>query len=195
MLLIVPVLALVLTACGASGPRPGTALALDGARVTTGHVDDVAARYCSALAKVGTSVSAQAVRTQVVSALAARMVAERFAEVDGIDPGASYATEVNQLRKQLSTFDEKTQDAIVEVEGSQSYVSAVIGKSGEKPFTDWLASQHVVVNPVYGISLDDGRFTQVDPSISVAASQLAKSAVKSASDPSAEPASGSQACG
>ena len=193
-LLIVPALALMLTACGGSGPRPGTALAIDGMRVSTGHVDDVASHYCSALAKVGTQATTHTVRTQVVSALAARMVADQFAEVRGITPDSSYTTEEAKLRAQLTSFDQPTQDAIIEVEGAQSYVTSIVSQVGEQSFTEWLGGQHVVVNPVYGMRLDGARFTQVDPSLSVAASDQAKAAVKSAANPSASPAPGSRTC-
>jgi hypothetical protein len=185
-LLIVPVLALVLSGCGSSGPRPGTALQLDDLRVTTRHVDDVASRYCAALATVGTKASAEAVRTQVVGALAGRLVAERFAEVRGIEPGSSYASDLTKLRAQLASFDEDTQDAIVEVEGAQSFVSAVVDKAGEDSFRKWLGDQDVAVNPVFGMKLDGVDFSSVDPSLSVAASELAKSAVDSAANPTAD---------
>jgi hypothetical protein len=196
-LLITPVLALALTACGGSGsgPQPGTALRLDGQRVTTGHVADVASHYCSALAQVGTQSTTQTVQNQVVGALAARMVAEQFAEVRGIDPGPSYEEAVAKLRPQLSQFDQDTQDAIIEVEGAQSYVSAIVGQVGEQNFTEWLKGQHVVVNPVYGMTIDGATFTHHDPSVSLATSQLAKAAVKGAADPSASPAPNATSCG
>ena len=194
-LLTAPVLALLLTACGGSGPQPGTALSLDGKRVTTTHVQDVANRYCDALAKVGTDASTQTVQNQVVGALAARLAAERFADARGIEPGSSYATAVTQLRKQLTSFDPDTQDAIVEVEGAQSYVSAVTESVGDQSFTQWLDGQHLKVNPVYGMTLTGSRFDHVDASLSVAASKQAKSAVQAAADPSASPAGGGRTCG
>ena len=194
-LLTAPVLALLLAACGSSGPRPGTALELDGQRVSTRHVDDVASRYCRALSKIGQSVTRQAVRTQVVGAMAARLIGERFAEAQGVKPGAAYEQQLRQLKSQIGQFDQKTQDAIVEVEGSQYFVNAVIRNGGEQAFTKWLADQHVVVNPVYGLDVDAGRFAHHDASLSVAASGNAKSAVQAASDPSAAPAPGSPTCG
>ncbi|GAB7007091.1 hypothetical protein JCM18899A_45640 [Nocardioides sp. AN3] len=193
-LLAVPVLALSLTACGGSGPQPGTALALGDQRVTTRHVADVAAHYCSALTKVGSAASSQTVQNQVVGALAARMIAKRFAEERGIDPGASYRQQLAQLRPQLARFDQATQDAILEVEGSQAYVSAIIDQVGEQSFTQWLDKQHVTVNPVYGLSIDGSTFAHHDPSLSVAASDLAKSAAKAAANPTAAPASGNTSC-
>jgi hypothetical protein len=195
-LLTVPVLALALSACGGgSGPRPGTALQVDGLRVTTTHVHDVATRYCEAVAKAGSTASAQTVQNEVVSALAARMVAERFVEVKGIQPDPSYKTQDNQLRQQLGDFDQDTQDAVVEVAGAQNYVGAVIKEAGEQAFTQWLDAQHVAVNPVYGITLEGDQFTHVDSSLSLASSQQAKAAVKAAADPSAAPAEGSRSCG
>lgn len=195
-LLTVPVLALSLTACGGgSGPRPGTAMAVGDQHVTTRHVADVASEYCSALGKVGSSATALAVQSQVVGALAARMIAEDFAQVRGIDPGAAYEADVAKLRPQLSQFDKATQDAIIEVEAAQSYVSAIVDQVGEQSFTQWLKDQHVVINPVYGMSVDGSSFTHRDPSLSVAASDLAKTAVKSATDPSASPAPNARTCG
>jgi peptidyl-prolyl cis-trans isomerase SurA len=195
-LLTVPVLALSLAACGGgSGPQPGTAMAVGDQRVTTRHVSDVASRYCSALAKVGSSATTQTVQNQVVGALAARMIAEDFAQVRGIDPGATYQADVAKLRPQLAQFDQATQDAIIEVEGAQSYVSAIVDQVGEPSFTEWLKGQHVTVNPVYGLSVDAGNFTHHDPSLSVATSDLAKGAVKSAANPSASPAPNARTCG
>ncbi|MDH2414851.1 hypothetical protein [Nocardioides sp. CER19] len=195
-LLTVPVLALALSACGGDpGPRPGTALQIDGMRVTTTHVHDVATEYCDAVAKTGSSASAQTVQNEVVSALAARLVAERYAEIRGVQPDASYKTQVNQLRQQLGDFDQATQDAVVEVGGAQAYVSSVISQTGEQAFTQWLDEQHVAINPVYGLTLHGGQFTHVDSSLSLATSSQAKTAVKAAADPSAAPAEGSRSCG
>lgn len=193
-LLTVPLLALVLTACGGSGPQPGTALRLDDLRVTTRHVDDVVSSYCAAAVKAGNDLSAQTARTQVVAALAARLVAQRFAEIRGIQPDASYATARANLRKQLSSFDTDDQDAIIEVAGAQDYVTAVIDRVGQQSFTDWLDKQHVVVNPVYGMQLEKGTFGHLDPSISHAVSGQATTAVKSAADPSAAPAPNISSC-
>jgi len=194
-LLTAPVLALLLTACGGSGPQPGTALALDGDQVTTTHVHDVATHYCDAVAKAGTSASTQTIQNQVVGALAARLAAERFAEERGIDPGSSYATAEAQLRKQLAHFDQETQDAIIEVEGAQAYVNAVVAPVGEQAFTQWLNGQHMSVNPVYGMTLNGATFTHVDSSLSVASSAQARAAVSAAADPSAAPAAGARSCG
>jgi hypothetical protein len=194
-LLTAPVLALLLTACGGSGPQPGTALALDGQRVTTTHVQEVANRYCKALAKVGSTASTQTVQNQVVGALAARLAAERFADARGIRPRPSYAADVAQLRAQLADFDRDTQDAIIEVEGAQPFVSAVTEPVGEQSFTRWLGGQHMTVNPVYGMTLTGARFARVDGSLSVAESEQAKTAAKAAADPSAAPAPGGRSCG
>lgn len=194
-LLTAPVLALLLAGCGGSGPQPGTALKLDGERVTTAHVDDVASRYCDALAKVGSTASAQTVQSQVVGALAARLAAERFADARGIEPGASYNSAVAQLRQQLADFDTDTQDAIIEVEGADAYVSAVTEPVGEQSFTQWLDDQHMAVNPVYGMTLTGSKFAHVDGSLSVAASERARSAVAAAADPSAAPAANARSCG
>jgi hypothetical protein len=193
-LLTVPVLALALAGCSGSGPRPGTALELDGQRVTTGHVDDIASHYCRALAKVGTAVTTQTVRKQVVQALAVRLIGERYAAAEGVEPDSSYRTQLARLRPQLTQFDEATRDAIVEVEGAQYYVSAVVNSAGQQSFTDWVGRHHVVINPVYGVTFKGDSFGQVDPSLSVAASRTAKAAVADAADPSAAPAAGSRAC-
>jgi len=193
-LLTAPVLALLLAACGSSGPRPGTALELDGQRVTTRHVDDVASRYCKALTQVGTKVTTQAVRKQVVRALALRLMGERFSATEGVEPDSSYDAQVAQLKPQLTAFDPSTQDAIIEVEGADSYAAALVNSAGQQRFTDWLGDQHVVVNPVYGVSIDGESFKEVDPSLSVAESSTAKTAVDNATNPSAAPATGSRAC-
>jgi hypothetical protein len=194
-LLTVPVLALALAGCGGSGPRPGTALEVDGQRVTTRHVDDIASHYCRALAEVGTHVTTGTARKQVVQALAVRLIGERYAAAEGVRPDSSYRAQLAQLRPQLTRFDEKTRDAIIEVEGAQYYVSAVVNSGGQKSFTDWVGRHQVVINPVYGVTFKGDSFDQVDPSLSVAASKAAKAAVADAADPSAAPASGSRACG
>jgi hypothetical protein len=196
-LLTVPVLALSLAACGGSGPNPGVAMRLGDLQVTTRHVDDLVSDYCSVVSKEqqGTPTTLQDARNSVVSSLSARMVAERFAEVKGIQPDQSYDTAVAQLRSQLSAYDEDTQDALIEIAGAQSYVSSVIGQADQQVFTDWIAQQHVTINPVYGVTLTKDQFALVDPSISLAVSSLAKASVKSASDPSASPAPGARTCG
>jgi hypothetical protein len=195
-LLTVPVLALSLAGCGGgSGPNPGVAMKVGDLQVTTRHVDDLVSDYCTVIGQEqGASTTMQAARNDVVSALAARMVAERYAEERGIEPDQSYDTAEAQLRTQLSAYDEETQDALIEIAGSRSYVSAVIGQD-DQAFTDWLGKQTVTINPVYGVTLQKDTFALVDPSISLAASSLAKQSVKSAADPSASPAPGARTCG
>ena len=193
-LLIIPVLMLALAGCGDSGPRPGTALELDGHRVTTPHLDDIASRYCRALAQVGTKVTTQAARKQVVSALALRLMGERFADDEGVRPDASYDSQVAELRPQLTAFDQSTQDAIIEVDAAEAFATALVKQAGQQRFTDWLDHQHLVVNPLYGVRIDGATFDHVDSSLSVAASRTAKAAVADASNPSAAPGTGSRAC-
>lgn len=194
----VPVLALALLAgCGSSGPHPGTALDIDGHTVSTKHVDDVATRYCAALSKVGVEkpVPVSAVRTLVVNALTARLAAQRYAAAQGRQPAASYTQGVAGLRAQLGAFGPSTQDAIIEVEGAQSYVSAIVPTADQQAFASWLDKQDVVVNPVYGLTLKGAEITRVDSSLSVAASDTAKAAVKAASDPSVDTVVPGPTCG
>jgi hypothetical protein len=199
-LLTLPVLALALTACGGNGPRPGTAVAIDGGSITTRHVDQVASRYCAALSTTsnGNAVPVQAIRSQVVSALTARLAAKRFADERGIEPDASYAQAVARLRPQIAGFDAGTRAAITEVETAQSYVDAVLKRSSADALSGWLRKQSVEVNPVYGLRVDGDRITRADPSLSVAASDLARSALAAAEDPTATDAAtlpASQRCG
>jgi hypothetical protein len=191
-------LLVLLAGCGSSGPRPGTALDLDGHTVSTAHVNDVATRYCAALTKVGSDnpVPASAIRTQVVSALAARLAAQRYAAAQGLQPGPAYTQQIAQLRPQLTAFSPQTQDAIIEVEGAQSYVSSIVDSSQQQAFTAWLGKQDVVVNPVYGLELQGENITRVDSSVSLATSKTAKAAVKAAGDPSGQTVvPGGRTCG
>lgn len=189
----------LLSGCSGDGPHPATAVSIDDTTVSTSHVDNVANRYCEALTEVGNGnvVTAQAVRSEVVTALTLRLAVEKYADEQGLGPDASYAKTIAQLRSQIGDFDEDTQDAIVEVNGAETYLSSVVGDD-QDAFTSWLADQDVELNPVYGIKLHGDSVTQVDGSISVAESDTAKSALSSATDPTSADASGlpsSQRCG
>lgn len=166
--------ALLATGCGASGDgfRPGLALSVGDQEVSTERVDEVTSRYCDAIAEAveGAPAPLKVRRQQVVESLLLRAAADGLAEEYGVEPAASYRAAVAQLRPQLQQFDEPTQDAIVTVNTANDYVAAVttaVGhevqpggddaaaqQAGEQELQKWIESEEIVVNPVYGVSLE-----------------------------------------
>ncbi|MFT4288451.1 hypothetical protein [Nocardioides sp.] len=220
LLLAAPVL-LALTACGA-----GTAVSVGDESISTEHVDEVTRAYCDALGTVsnGSAVPLQLVRSSVVNALGLRAAVAEFAASYDVTAGADYKQQVSALTQQLTQFDSATQQAIIDVEGAQAYITSVLAGVGaelepsgsaatqttaaQDALNTWLGEHDIDLNPVYGldaggVQLDEdtgGRFDSTDASVSLAVSDIAKTALGAGEDSSSAAAAAadlpqSQRCG
>lgn len=185
----------VLTGCGSNPDfNPGVAARVGDDTVSAGTVRDVAADYCSAVESQlqGQPLANHFLNGSVASSLALRVAADQtLAEYDVVqDP--SYDQAVNQAlqSENLLGLDDVQAEALIEVQGSAVYVSAAqlaIGKSllggtasdeeaaaaGQEAFLGWLEDNVVMIDPKYGVAIEEGQAVPVDTNLSFPSSEVA----------------------
>ncbi len=172
----------LLTGCGAVPDlTPGVAAKIGDDTVSTGRVRDVAASYCAAVRRQPQSqpVAMSLVNQQVVTSLALREAATRFADEEGVTPDSSYQDTIDKAEAggEFKGLSAAEKDAVITVAGTQYYLTAVengAGQDGAARFQKWLADQDVRLDPRYGVTLDGGKAAPADTSLSYAVSDLAK---------------------
>lgn len=193
--------ALLLTGCGVAGTsfHPGVAADVGDISITTDHVDKVATDYCLAieeqLATDNSVLPQRYLRGGVAGQLALKAVADQLAEKYDVSPGAAYDSQIAQLEDAVSTLPKGQQEAVLEVDGSTTFISeiqAAIGTKllikqgtaaptaeqataeGQRVFTEWIADNDIQVDPQYGVDFVDGLPVPADTNLSVAAGDTAK---------------------
>ncbi len=200
---LVPVaLAAALSACSVAGTdfRPGVAVEVDGASLSSGTVDEYASYFCEAIdsGAFGADVGAVArgeLRRGVAGNLARKLAAEQFAADYAVTPGSYYDTVRAQSAQTLTSLPEDARAALVDVQSADAYVNEVALAAGEqalaaegredvKPaeaqdrgaqlFASWLSQNGVEIDPSIGITLaEDGSWVPEDASTSTASSSAA----------------------
>lgn len=203
-------LAATLTGCGVTGTgfQPGVAAEVGDRTVTTDRVDDLVSDYCAAiediLAEQSTVVPLGVFRSGIAGQLALVSAAEQMAEEYGVQPADDYQRAISEIEKQIGDFTETQQEAVLEVEGAATYVTAVqtsvgeqvlldegvaepgpteSGERGLAAFTEWLDENGVELNPEYGISVEDGAINTADESVSFAVGDTAVQGMAEEPDP------------
>jgi peptidyl-prolyl cis-trans isomerase SurA len=208
-----PALPLVLLAgCGVAGTQfhPGVAAQVGDETITTRHVDEVTADYCTAIEKAtkgDPNAGSQPTPMRYLShdfagALVDKAAAEQLAEEFGVDPTASYKEGLAQLEPQLADLDTDEQDAVREVIGARAYADDVLtqigqielekqGKddataedqlaAGQDELDQWVADHDVEINPRYAAEL--GNDAQVDTDLSYAVDKQATGGLSGEVDP------------
>ena len=208
--------AVLLSGCGgSSGFNPGVAARVDDDVVSTQRVADLAVDYCAAAEPQlqGQALPNYYLNGRVAGSLALRSAADQMLAQYGVAADPSYAKAVKQVEQQLADSDPAQRDAIIEVEGAESYVAAAevsVGRqvldgastekaaqeAGKKAFLAWIDDHDVQINPRYGVSIADGSAAAADTSLSFAVSKTATNA--SGASPDTEYAAGlpsTQRCG
>ena len=206
----------LLTGCGTNQElAPGLAARVGDQTVSTHRVADLATTFCSAVSDQlsGQALANHYVNSRVAGSLVLRSAAEQFLADNHAQPDSSYAAAVKQAEAQLGSMSTAERDAIVEVQGAETYVAAAttaVGRqelggsasadqaaaAGEKKFEAWLDDHHVVVDPRYGLAIKKGQAVLEDTGLSYALSQTATKA--DATQPDATYAAGlpsTQRCG
>jgi hypothetical protein len=199
-----PALPLVLLAgCGVAGTEfhPGVAAQVGDETLTTRHVDEVTADYCTAIEEV-TKGDPNAGNQQTpmrylahdfATTLVEEAAAEQLAEEYDVEPSAAYKESLAQLEPQRADLDEEQQDAVREVIGARAYTDDVLAQIGRTELEDqgqddatpedqlaagrerlnaWVADHDVEINPRYAVEL--GTVGQVDTDLSFAVDDQAK---------------------
>lgn len=174
---------------------PGVAAQVGDHTVAKSRVDDVSVAYCQAAEKQlqeDQALPGHYLRGQVAGSLALRAAADQFAAEHGVTADPSYDQAVQQAEQSLADLTEAQRQAIIDVQGAATYVHAVetsVGASlgdtggakaklaaGQQAFQDWLDSHDVRIDPVYGVSIDDGTSKPADTGLSFALSDTATKA-------------------
>ena len=175
--------------------NPGVAARVGDDTISVSTVDDMTADYCAAAEtqlQEGQALPQHYLRGQVAGSLALRAAADQFAAEHGVSADPSYDAAVKQAEQSLADLSEAQRQAIIDVQGAATYVTAVekaVGASlgggggdkakqaaGQQAFQQWLADQDVSIDPRFGVSIDDGTSQLVDTSLSYALSDTSTKA-------------------
>jgi hypothetical protein len=141
---VVPLL--MLAGCGVAGTEfhPGVAAQVGDETITTRHLDQVTADYCTAIEKVSKGdpnagsqpTPMRSLSHDFISALVDKAAAEQLAEEYGVEPTASSKETLAQLEPQLAELDSGEQEAVREVIGAAGLPAA-----GAPGYTDDVLTQ------------------------------------------------------
>jgi peptidyl-prolyl cis-trans isomerase SurA len=189
-----------LSGCGAgSGFNPGVAARVGDDTVTVDRVDDVTESYCGAAEGQlqGKALPNHYLRGQVAGSLALRSAADQLLDQYGVQADQMYDQAVAQAEKSLTDLSADQRDALIEVQGAQTYVNAAeisIGRellaargrsgasddeataAGKKAMLAWLDDHDVRLDPRFGVTLDKGQVAPTDTSLSYALGDTSKKA-------------------
>lgn len=186
----------LLTGCNAVPDfNPGVAARVDNSTVSLNTVDDTTAALCAYAEpqlKDGQVLPMHYLRGQVASALALRLAADRFAASLGVSADPSYDAAVKQAEASLKDLPADQLQAVIDVQGSSTYVQAIEtsagaklvpdaapqaqAAAGQKAFQKWLGDNDVQMDPRFGVSVASGAAAPVDTSISFPIDEITKKA-------------------
>ena len=206
---------LLLTGCGSASP--GVAVKVGDEQISTRHVNEVTANYCTAVGELESAVPMGFVRQYVVQLLTLRSQASQIADEYGVEPGSTYYNDVAQREGTASTQPEDVQDDYVELASTSAYAQDILDQVGrivleERGVTDataeqttqagidvfnqWPNTHDLEIDPRYGLRTVDGVLSPVDTHTSVAVGETAKSGMSTDPDPAfAETLPVSHRCG
>jgi peptidyl-prolyl cis-trans isomerase SurA len=208
-----PFVSLVLLAgCGVAGAQfhPGVAAQVGDQTITTRHLDQVTADYCTGFEKLSKAdpqagdqpVPLRYVTNQFVTLLIQRAGAEQLADQYDVQPGSASRSALASVEPQLDGLSDDQQDAFREILGARAYTDDVLTQigavsledqgttdatpddqlaEGQKLLSTWAADNDVEVNPKYAVDLEAPG--QVDTDLSFAVGSKAKEGLKAEPDP------------
>jgi hypothetical protein len=189
---------LVLTGCGSSlGIHPGSAAVIGDESLSMSKIDHTSTLFC----KVYVAQSQQsgplpmgAFRSFAAASLAKRLLGEQLAKQYAVQPASGYQHAVSQYQQALASSPADERDAAIEVAGADAYLQNVqvsIGQlltgnqgqsnadlkaalaRGQVATQDWLMRHHAFIDPVFGLAVDGGSFSQQKDDTSYALSTFA----------------------
>jgi len=206
---------LLLTGCGSASP--GVAVKVGDEEISTRHVDQVTANYCTAVGELESAVPMGFVRQYVVQLLTLRSQTSQIADDYGVEPGSTYYNDVAQRQGTAETQPEEVRDDYVELASTSAYAQDILDQVGrivleEKGvadptaeqttqagidvFNQWPNTHDLEIDPRFGLRNVDGVLSAVDTNTSVAVGDTAKSGMATEPDPAfAETLPVSHRCG
>lgn len=187
--------AVLLSGCGST---PGVAVSVGDREISHDRIDEATSNLCAALGdqfeSQGTVVPMAVVRQAVVRLLTLRSQATQIADAYGIEPGRTYADDVEQRRLSAASAADDVRDDYVLLTSSTALANDVaeqvgrielegqdiaeptreqVGQAGVEVFNTWPDAHGLEVDPRYGLENVDGQLTPVDTNLSVAVSDNA----------------------
>jgi hypothetical protein len=180
---------LVLSGCGSSlGIHPGSAAVVGDETVSMSKIDNTSTLFCTVYVKQSQSSQQQqsgplpmgSFRSFTAASLAKRMLGKQLADQYDVEPASGYEQAVTQYQQALASSPADERDVAIEVAGADAYlqnVQVAIGQQltgnegqsnadlkaalerGKVATQDWLNDHDAFIDPVFGISVDEGAFT------------------------------------
>jgi len=193
------------------GIHPGSAVVVGDESVSMGKIDSTTTAFCRVYVAQAAQQSSQQqsgpvpmglFRAYAASSLAKRALGKQLADAYDVQPAAGYQQQVAQYQTALASSPADDRDAAIEVAAADAYlqnVQVAVGQKlthstgstneelkadlqrGQVATTDWLADHDAFIDPVFGVAVDDGKFSQTDDQTSVAVSALARGGTQLAS--------------
>jgi hypothetical protein len=192
---------LVLSGCGSSlGIHPGSAAVIGDESLSMSKIDDTSTLFCkvylaqSQQSQQSGPLPMGAFRSFAAASLAKRLLGEQLAEQYAVQPASGYQQAVSQYQQALASSPADERDAAIEVAGADAYlqnVQVAIGQQltgnqgqsnadlkaalerGQVATQDWLKGHHAIIDPVFGVAVDGGSFSQQKDDTSYALSTFA----------------------
>jgi hypothetical protein len=204
---------LLLTGCGSSlGIHPGAAVVVGDQSVSMSRIDQASTLFCKVYIHQAAAQASQqsgpipmgSFRSYAASSLAKRALGRELAQHYGVQPASGYQQQVTQYQTALASDPAEQRDAAIEVAGADAYlqnIQVAIGQKltgstgttdadtkadlqrGEVATQDWLRDHHAYVDPVFGIAVDDGKFSQQRGQTSYPLSALASAGAQTTAAP------------
>lgn len=192
--------AVLLSGCGTT---PGVAVSVGDHEISHDRIDEATSHLCDALGEQfesqGNVVPMAVVRQAVVRLLTLRSQATQIADAYGIEPGSTYADDVEQRRRSVASEPEEVREdyvlltsstalandvaervGMIELEGQgiEEPTREQVGQAGVEVFNTWPDANGLEVDPRYGLENVDGQLEPVDTNLSVAVSDTARSGLE-----------------
>jgi hypothetical protein len=185
------------------GIHPGNAVVVGSDTVSMSRIDTTATLFCKVYVTQQQTQSASqqsgplplgSFRSFAASSLAKRALGQQLADQYSVQPASGYAAAVSQYQQALASSPADERDAAIAVAGADAYlqnVEVAVGQQitgstgtsnadlkaalqrGEVAATDWINDNHAFVDPVFGLAVDDGKFTAEKDQTSYPLSALA----------------------
>jgi hypothetical protein len=203
----------LLTGCGSSiGIHPGSAAVVGERTVSMSKIDDTATLYCQVFI-TSSQQSQQGrsgpqpmglFRSFVAASLAKRLLGQALADQYDVQPAHGYQQQLSQLEQAFASASAGQRKAVIDVAGSDAYlqnVQVAIGQKltgnegqsvgdvkaalrrGQVATQEWLNDHDAFIDPVFGISVDGGRFTRQQDQTSYPVSALASAGAQTTAAP------------
>lgn len=193
----------LLSGCG--GAQPGVAALVGDDTITLEEVDSESALLCQAVEEdLESPLPMRLARFQVLQGQISRSIADQIGEEYAVTVGDDYAAAVASSRVQFTSYPEETQETLVYVSTTSTYVESVVGEAARADleaegladptldqvtarstelFATWPDSHDLKIDPRFGFDLVDGEFVNVETGVSMAVSETATNGRADEPDP------------